>query len=1195
MALTAEQVTVIRSGLDASAYQAGANVIAAANAKIAQSGAPVVQQTAATTRAIVDSGGAFDRYRKSVDPVYTAIVNLAKAQEAGNRAISSGRADQTTVNDTLAVYATRLKTAVDGTVAHAAGSKAASAALRDYGTQAIQAFSSIATGQPIITTLIQQGHQVVDYSLATGQGFGAIATAARTLYTAIGGLPTLLGVGIAVGLGAVAISAESAAERIGTLRTQLSGVRGDYAAAATAAEAAARQLAAHSPLSTDEARAGINTVYGSPAFQGTQQQAEAIAGSFAKLSTVLGETTPDWKRLADAMNDPAAVMQKLLDQNHLLGLDANLVKQAQNLTDANNKAGAFNLLLGAMTTATAHTTDNLTPLQIAVRLLGQEMAKTDGSGHTLGETIGKFFTDSAAGAVYSLSLLIGKINEARELASKPAANPTPLTPQQMYGGGGATPMTPAQMYGGTTPPTGPQPLPLLPYGGIAGQVLQGSPVTHPVRGFSVTERAAGIMQVLPSTAADYGLDQNEPNSNIQAGLRTINAFTKGNPANVNSGLASYGGYAGDVSAASGYIASVKGADVGTLPKDVSSAIQFWGQRLGYPDWLIALGQQLAVHESQGRQYVPVPGSASSAPPAPAAQAGLTLPGSAQALAGSGVGGLAVPDSGVVNTYADTIAKAEEYAKSLGIISDQQDKLTRQQTALNAAASLAYATGDAAGIVRYGAALQALQGEIYRTVTPQDQLVRSLQEQAKVAGVVTEGDRKIAETLQQLDQLDREHPDTAATSTQRAAALNAVLAQQSGAYRQIANDNKIAIEAQDALTTAYGSGYDAVNRATAANQAFNAAIKLFPVNSLQFKAALVDLTDQFERLSQSQARTKIAQQELNNQDQVALLQAETASLGSNDQARQQMIAHLQAEQELKRAGIPLESELAQKYLGSVDALSQASYQYSHQQQALNDIANSFSSAFDTIGDAITQAFVGGQGAAVNWKNVMTSVVQQVIQQLLKLAVLNPLLNSLFGGSRSTLGDVFGAVGSSASSSGLSLSSIGTQAGGLGLSISKLLGDPTGTAPGLFTQIGQVWNGINPAEVASLAQDAQGIAAGGVGGVASIIHAGGVAGDARLPTRRVDAAVFNDAPRFHQGLNSDEVAAILQRGERVLTTDQTRRLGSVLGDAPNDRSRPATTININGVTDFDSFKRSQNQIATTIGTAITRAQRKVGIRS
>jgi hypothetical protein len=85
---------------------------------------------------------------------------------------------------------------------------------------------------------------------------------------------------------------------------------------------------------------------------------------------------------------------------------------------------------------------------------------------------------------------------------------------------------------------------------------------------------------------------------------------------------------------------------------------------------------------------------------------------------------------------------------------------------------------------------------------------------------------------------------------------------------------------------------------------------------------------------------------------------------------------------------------------------------------------------------------------------------------------------------------------------------------------------------------------------------GIGAGAVklGGVAAgTNHNGGIAGINTTTTRRVDPAIFSTAARYHTGgvagLQPDEVPAILQKGEEVLTRDDPRNRanGGLTGDS------------------------------------------------
>ncbi|MBC9248618.1 phage tail tape measure protein [Paracoccus sp. 11-3] len=107
-----------------------------------------------------------------------------------------------------------------------------------------------------------------------------------------------------------------------------------------------------------------------------------------------------------------------------------------------------------------------------------------------------------------------------------------------------------------------------------------------------------------------------------------------------------------------------------------------------------------------------------------------------------------------------------------------------------------------------------------------------------------------------------------------------------------------------------------------------------------------------------------------------------------------------------------------------------------------------------------------------------------------------------------------------------------------------------------------------------------ALGGAGGIfASIMHTGGMVG-AGSPSRMVSALAFAQAPRMHSGgtvgLRHDEVPAILQRGERVLSRREAQDYGN------------GVTVNINA-RDAESFRQSRTQIAADIARAVSLGRR------
>jgi hypothetical protein len=111
-----------------------------------------------------------------------------------------------------------------------------------------------------------------------------------------------------------------------------------------------------------------------------------------------------------------------------------------------------------------------------------------------------------------------------------------------------------------------------------------------------------------------------------------------------------------------------------------------------------------------------------------------------------------------------------------------------------------------------------------------------------------------------------------------------------------------------------------------------------------------------------------------------------------------------------------------------------------------------------------------------------------------------------------------------------------------------------------------------------------ALGGAGGLfANVLHAGGIVGSTG-PGRMVPALAFAGAPRMHAGgwagLKPDEVPAILQRGERVLSRREAAGYGPT--------SAPAVNVTIMA-RDAESFRQSRTQVAADIARAVSLGRR------
>jgi len=105
MALTAEQLTVVRSSLDPSGFVQGMQTMQQASKDATDSivgdSDRVVQSTSKVTRTVVDSGSSYERVKRSLDPAYASAVAYGKTQDTITRAVQNGRATQDDANRLL--------------------------------------------------------------------------------------------------------------------------------------------------------------------------------------------------------------------------------------------------------------------------------------------------------------------------------------------------------------------------------------------------------------------------------------------------------------------------------------------------------------------------------------------------------------------------------------------------------------------------------------------------------------------------------------------------------------------------------------------------------------------------------------------------------------------------------------------------------------------------------------------------------------------------------------------------------------------------------------------------------------------------------------------------------------------------------------------------------------------------------------
>lgn len=111
-----------------------------------------------------------------------------------------------------------------------------------------------------------------------------------------------------------------------------------------------------------------------------------------------------------------------------------------------------------------------------------------------------------------------------------------------------------------------------------------------------------------------------------------------------------------------------------------------------------------------------------------------------------------------------------------------------------------------------------------------------------------------------------------------------------------------------------------------------------------------------------------------------------------------------------------------------------------------------------------------------------------------------------------------------------------------------------------------------------------------------HRGGIVGQTQTATRYIHPAYFDDAPRFHLGV--DEVPAILQRGEQVIPRNQVGRRGGavvnikVIDRAGVDLQEGQQRTNADGSIDLDVVIEKKVSRAVGKGAADTAMRSRYG---
>ena len=964
-----------------------------------------------------------------------------------------------------------------------------------------------------LVQVAEEAHKFADQVLAGGSALKAFAFQAPNMVASAGGLknalaavtglftPFRLGALAAVGgVTALVVAAESADARMVKLRNSLVGYTSDYAALAKRIDQSSKQQASQLGLSSSDVRSAQTAItVALPTLNDADVQKAVQLGQQLAL-TLDKDLGAAMQRLAGLARDPSTAIKQLAEQG-FAGLSAELIRNIDLMQRSGDRLGAYRLAADAL----------------GKTLGGAEMTAAQKATASLKAEFDSLWTSIAEGlagpGAQLTSWLAANLKDVRERSERGDFMPAePVIPdfatKPLFGGGAGSSATPG------------------------GPVLLGPPI--PGR----DERAHGLMQVLPSTAASFGLNPDIIEQNIKAGLLDLKQKIELAGGNEDVGLAHYGGATSPDKMAA-YVGAVRSRNPSTLPPEIAELIRTIAEQNKVSPDRVRLLQQIAVQESQGHQNE----FRSSVLRQQAATQTATVERDRGRDLGGGQYGPPAPGRLEDSDYL----KATEDARSKTLEGRRQN-LSADIAGTQKALQEAQIRGDQGAAADLTGRLRDQRAELEKLRSPVQDYIKGLQDQSAAAKQDSGSAGEVAKALADLNRAGKDS-GWQVTEADRAEVTRLTLARLSAGYAKIQADIGRSAQANQSQAAAWLQSDAAGREYEARQKAINDARQFFAKDSPDFNAAVEAGTKKYLDLAASAAAAAAAMKLSTDRREAETLSLQTdlARRGAGPDETARAMAALQAKQGLEGVTDPA---TRQAVMASSSALEEQRLAYQKITANTNELQNFADSAFDKIGSDITQAFANGSTAALDFGSIGKAVISELGQELLKLAIINPLKNAI-GGENSALPTLTGVAG-------------------------KVLGSS------LF---GGGAAAVTPAvSTAGLAV-----------GMGAVYHTGGIAGSEPTGLRMLPTSLFHGAPRFHTGgIANDEVPAVLKAGEGVFTQGQMAALGAGMaanGNQPGGDTHLHLNINAQGAgpREIDELR---NQIPALALAAVSNASQRGG---
>jgi hypothetical protein len=337
------------------------------------------------------------------------------------------------------------------------------------------------------------------------------------------------------------------------------------------------------------------------------------------------------------------------------------------------------------------------------------------------------------------------------------------------------------------------------------------------------------------------------------------------------------------------------------------------------------------------------------------------------------------------------------------------------------------------------------------------------------------------------------------------------------------------------------------------------------------AAAEELANKMDKLTNETTKQQYAQQHLESVRNKDTLKLQGSLVGADYATQNRTLAENAARQNNARNKVSDTSPEGAQAITDAREMADLQTQTDKTTDAFRELNQTSERALDTMGTGLIDAL--DTGRIKSFGDAFKQVWKDIANELLKLAVMNPLKNWITGSNSGSMGSLFGAGGGLLSMFGGGNSGTQVYDSPVGPNLDgSAMGTGAGNAVGLLSKVGSWVTGL-------------------------FSHEGGIAGEQSTFQRSMPASTWVGAPRYHTGgiagLAPDEVPAILQRGERVLTQRQQTQMASNAANN-NGSSAPSVvmhpTINI-VANDPNQFRASSNQLRVQTQRLLQQATRGI----